>query len=150
MSSFFLSHKGLLLFTLSYSWLISLIFFFFFSFLLFSSSTFGSSVSFSFSFSSSSSETSFSVDFSTQSSIGKEINSECFLMRSFNFLSSKNSIYSSFNYKMILVPLPILFDPSSRMMSLVMEKVELATDSHLYCSPSSLFLEMTITLLATR
>ena len=81
--------------------------------------------------------------------MGKEINSECFLIKSFNFLSSKNSTHSSFKYKMILVPLPMALDLSFKMVSLTTWKVELAIDSHLYCS-SSLDLEITTTLLATK
>merc|ERR1711971_1343388 len=77
--------------------------FFFLSSFSFSSSTsliLGSSPSFSSSFfsSSSSSEsvTSFSFDFSTYSSIGNPMNSECFFTRSLSRRSSRNSDWSSF------------------------------------------------------
>lgn len=96
-SSAFLIHKGLFLLTFSYSVETSFIFFF----LGFFSSSFSSLISPSSSFfslfsSSSSSETSFSVVFSTYNSIGNPINSECFLIKSFNLLSSKNSKLSLF------------------------------------------------------
>ena len=50
---------------------------------------------------------------------------------------------------MILVPLPMAFDLSFKIVSLTTWKVELAIDSHLYCS-SSFDFEMTTTLLATK
>ena len=108
-SSPFLIHNGLVLFYSSNSWVTSLTFFFFLSFgLSFSSSTstpsssfFGSSSFFSAGSSSSSSEISFSVVFSTYNRIGKEMNSECFLINSFNLFSSTNSTLSDLRRRVI-------------------------------------------------
>lgn len=114
MSSGFLVQSGLVLLRSSHSFLTSLTFFFFFSFFF---SSFSSLISTSPSFfsvwassflassSASSSEISFSVVFSTSNYIGKAMNSECFLTKSFNLLSSKNSKLSCFKYKITLEPL---------------------------------------------
>lgn len=77
--------------------------------------------------------------------MGKEINSECFLTKSFNFLSSKNSTLSDLRCKIILDPLPKGCPSSSQT-----EKVPPAVDSHLYCLSYSGDLEMTTTLSATK
>lgn len=110
-SSPFLIHNGLVLFYSSNSWVTSLTFFFFLSFgLSFSSSTSTPSSSFlgssspsffSAGSSSSSSEISFSVVFSTYNRIGKEMNSECFLINSFNLFSSTNSTLSDLRRRVI-------------------------------------------------
>ena len=108
-SSPFLIHNGLVLFYSSNSWVTSLTFFFFLSFgLSISSSTsnpsssfLGSPSFFSAGSSSSSSEISFSVVFSTYNRIGKEMNSECFLINSFNLFSSTNSTLSDLRRRVI-------------------------------------------------
>jgi hypothetical protein len=73
------------------------------------------------------------------------MNSECFLTKSFNFLSSKNSTLSDFMLKMILDPLPREGPSSSQT-----ENVPPAVDSHLYCVSYSGDLEITVTLSATK
>lgn len=73
------------------------------------------------------------------------MNSECFLTKSFNFLSSRNSTLSDLMFKMILDPLPIDGPSSSQT-----ENVPPAVDSHLCCFSYSGDLEMTVTLSATR
>lgn len=157
----FLIQIGLALFYSSNSVLTSLTFFFFFSFGLssFSSLISGSSPSF-FSFSSpsyssflvdssssSSSLISLSVVFSTYNSIGKAINSECFLIKSLSLLSSKNSKLSLFKWQMISVPLVIWLGFS---LSSVTVKVPPADDSHLHYLSSSLDFETTVTFSETR
>lgn len=73
------------------------------------------------------------------------MNSECFLTKSFNFLSSRNSTLSDLMLRMILDPLPKAGPSSSQT-----EKVPPAVDSHLCCFSYSGDLEMTVTLSATR
>jgi len=72
------------------------------------------------------------------------MNSECFLMRSFNLFSSKNSTLSVFICKMILVPLVSSLSSASSTV-----KVPPAEDNHLWVI-SSLDLESTSTLSATK
>jgi len=72
------------------------------------------------------------------------MNSECFLIKSFNLFSSKNSTLSVFICKMILVP---LVRSESSLFSTV--KVPPADDDHLWTT-SSLDLEKTSTLSATK
>jgi hypothetical protein len=72
------------------------------------------------------------------------MNSECFLMRSFNLFSSKNSTLSDFICNIILVP---LVSSASSASSTV--KVPPAEDYHLW-TLSSLDLESTSTLSATK
>ena len=73
------------------------------------------------------------------------MNSECFLTKSFNFLSSRNSTLSDLMLRMIFDPLPRAGPSSSQI-----ENVPPAVDSHLYCVAYSGDLEMTVTLSATR
>jgi len=119
--------RGLFLFTCSNSVETSLIFFFFLSFSF--SSLISPSSSFLSSAGSSSSETSFSVVFSTNNSIGKPMNSECFLIRSLILLSSKNSRLSYLSVNTI-------FDPrvsySGFSLSSATVKVPPAVDSQRY------------------
>jgi hypothetical protein len=123
---------GLDLVETSNSWetsLTVLVFFSFFSSLssLISSSFFSSSFFFSFS-SSSSSVISLSLVFSTNSSIGKLMNSECFLTRSLMLFSSRNSLLSLFRYEDDLgASLDVLVA-----LFLEMVKVPPASDSHLH------------------
>jgi hypothetical protein len=73
------------------------------------------------------------------------MNSECFLTKSFNFLSSKNSTLSGLIVKIIFEPLPMFGVSSS-----TTENVPPAVDYHLYCWASSGDLEITVTLSATK
>lgn len=73
------------------------------------------------------------------------MNSECFLIKSLILFSSKNSTLSDFMCKMILVPLVI----SVSVVSLI-AKVPPAEDSHYQTLSSSLDLEITVTLSATK
>lgn len=75
--------------------------------------------------SSSSSEISLSVVFSTYNWMGNWMNSECFLIKSFNLFSSRNSTLSDFMCKTILVPLV-----NSESSCSAIEKVPPAEDSH--------------------
>lgn len=155
MSSGFLIHNGLVLFYSSNLVVTSFTFFFFFSFLSFSSSIFGSSSSpsffslFSSSFGSSSSSSliSFSVVSSTYNSIGKAMNSECFLIKSLILFSSINSVLSYFICKTIQVPL-VTFNGFSE--SSVIEKVPPAVLDHLHYLSSSFDFEITSTFSATK
>jgi hypothetical protein len=72
------------------------------------------------------------------------MNSECFLIKSFNLFSSKNSTLSVFICNMILVPL--VRSESSESSTV---KVPPADDDHL-CTLSSFDLERTSTLSATK
>merc|ERR1712110_437905 len=118
MSSGDLVQMGLVLLSSSSSVYFSLMVFFFFlsslsassseptSSIFGSSSFFSSSPSF-FSSSASSSLTSLLLSFWTRSLMGYPMNWECFLTISLTFFSSRNSVWSSFMWRTILVPLPM-------------------------------------------
>jgi len=73
------------------------------------------------------------------------MNSECFLTKSFNFLSSRNYTLSDLMLRIIFDPLPKAGPSSS-----ATENVPPAVDSHLYCFSYSGDLEMTVSLSATK
>lgn len=73
------------------------------------------------------------------------MNSECFLIKSLILFSSKNSTLSDFMLNTILVPLVNSVSSEG-----VMAKVPPAEDSHYQTLSSSLDLEITVTLSATK
>lgn len=73
------------------------------------------------------------------------MNSECFLTKSFSFLSSRNSTLSGLIVKITFEP---LF--KSSLSSSTTENVPPAVDSHLCCFYSPGALDITVTLSATK